>query len=36
MSIEAAQQTIGAPTFGSDAQQLQTFSGLRDGLYRLG
>jgi trimeric autotransporter adhesin len=36
MSIEAAQQVIGAPNFGSEAQQLHAFSGLQDGFYRLG
>jgi hypothetical protein len=36
MSIEAAQQVIGAPNFGSEAPQLHAFSGLQDGFYRLG
>jgi VCBS repeat-containing protein len=36
MSVQAAQQVIGAPGFGSDAQQLHAFSGLQDGLVKLG
>ena len=35
MSIDAAQQVIGAAGFGSDAQTLHQFSGLQDGLVRL-
>ena len=35
MSIDAAQQVIGAAGFGSDAQALHPFSGLQDGLVRL-
>jgi hypothetical protein len=34
--LAAAQQVIGAPGFGADAQQLRPFSGLQDGLVKLG
>ena len=36
MSLQAAQQVIGASGFGSDAQQLHPFSGLQEGLVKLG
>ncbi len=36
MSLSAAQQVIGAAGFGADAQQLHPFSGLQDGLVKLG
>jgi hypothetical protein len=36
MSLQAAQQIIGAPGFGAEAQQLHAFSGLQDGLVKLG
>jgi Ca2+-binding RTX toxin-like protein len=35
ISLQAAQQVIGAAGFGSDAQQLHAFSGLQDGLVKL-
>ena len=35
MSLQAAQQVIGDVGFGSDAQQLHPFTGLRDGLIKL-
>ena len=35
ISVAAAQQVIGAPGFGSDAQSLTPFSGLQEGLARL-
>jgi len=35
MSVQAAQQVIGAPGFGSDAQALRPFSGLQDGFAKL-
>ena len=35
ISLAAAQQVIGAPGFGSDAQALQPFSGLQDGFVKL-
>ena len=35
MSVQAAQQVIGAPGFGSEAQQLHPFSGLCEGLTKL-
>jgi hypothetical protein len=36
ISPQAAQQVIGAPGFGSDAQQLHAFGGLQEGLARIG
>jgi len=36
ISLQAAQQVIGAPGFGTEAQQLHPFSGLQDGLVKLG
>ena len=36
VSIPAAQAAIGAPGFGRDAQSLQRFGGLQEGLARLG
>jgi Ca2+-binding RTX toxin-like protein len=36
ISPQAAQQIIGAPGFGSEAQQLQAFGGLQEGLMRIG
>jgi hypothetical protein len=36
ISLQAAQQIIGAPGFGTDAQQLHAFTGLQDGLVKLG
>ena len=36
MSLQAAQQIIGTPGFGAEAQQLHAFSGLQDGLVKLG
>jgi VCBS repeat-containing protein len=36
ISLQAAQEIIGAPGFGSDAQRLQAFTGLQDGLVKLG
>jgi Ca2+-binding RTX toxin-like protein len=35
IGVAAAQQVIGAPGFGADAQSLREFSGLQDGLVRL-
>jgi len=35
ISLQAAQQVIGAPGFGSEAQTLQPFSGLQEGLVKL-
>ncbi len=35
ISLAAAQQVIGAPGFGSDAQSLHAFSGLQEGLVKL-
>ena len=35
ISLQAAQQTIGAPGFGSEAQALRSFDGLQEGLARL-
>jgi Ca2+-binding RTX toxin-like protein len=35
ISLAAAQQVIGAPGFGSDAQTLRPFSGLQDGFVKL-
>jgi Ca2+-binding RTX toxin-like protein len=35
ISLQAAQQAIGAPGFGSDAQTLRPFSGLQEGLVKL-
>ena len=35
ISLNAAQQVIGAPGFGQDAQTLRPFSGLQEGLVRL-
>ncbi len=35
ISVQAAQQTIGAPGFGSEAQTLRPFDGLQEGLVRL-
>src|SRR5262249_28249523 len=35
MGIASAQQVAGASGFGTDAQQLHTFSGLQEGLARL-
>jgi hypothetical protein len=32
LSVQAAQQVLGAPGFGSDAQSLRPFEGLREGL----
>ncbi len=34
-SLSAAQQVIGAPNFGSDAQSLHAFSGLQEGFAKL-
>lgn len=36
IGVSAAQQIIGMPGFGSEAQSLREFSGLQDGLIRLG
>jgi hypothetical protein len=36
ISLQAAQQTIGAAGFGSEAQTLRPFSGLQEGLVKLG
>jgi hypothetical protein len=36
ISLQAAQQVIGASNFGSEAQSLRPFDGLREGLVRLG
>ena len=35
ISVAAAQQVIGAPGFGQDAQSLRPFSGLQEGLVKL-
>ncbi len=35
ISLNAAQQVIGAAGFGADAQTLQAFSGLQEGFVRL-
>ncbi len=35
ISLNAAQQVIGAPGFGQDAQSLRSFSGLQEGMVRL-
>ncbi len=35
ISLSAAQQAIGAPGFGSEAQTLHSFSGLQEGLVKL-
>lgn len=35
ISVAAAQQVIGAPGFGQDAQNLRPFSGLQEGMARL-
>jgi Ca2+-binding RTX toxin-like protein len=35
IGLQAAQQVIGAPSFGSDAQTLRPFSGLQDGFVKL-
>ena len=35
ISLQAAQQVIGAAGFGSDAQALRPFSGLQDGFVKL-
>ena len=35
ISLQAAQQVIGAPGFGSEAQTLRQFSGLQDGFVKL-
>ena len=35
ISVAAAQQVIGAPGFGQDAQNLHPFSGLQEGLVKL-
>ena len=35
ISLQAAEQVIGAAGFGSEAQQLHTFSGLQDGFVKL-
>jgi hypothetical protein len=35
ISLAAAQAAIGAPEFGSEAQQLHPFSGLQDGFVKL-
>jgi len=36
VSLQAAQQLIAAPGFGSEAQQLHPFSGLQEGVVKLG
>jgi hypothetical protein len=36
ISLNAAQQVIGAAGFGQDAQTLRTFTGLQEGMVRLG
>lgn len=36
MSLQAAQEVIGSAGFGSEAQNLRPFSGLQEGLVRLG
>ena len=35
MSLAAAQQAIGVPGFGAEAQTLHPFSGLQEGLVKL-
>jgi Ca2+-binding RTX toxin-like protein len=35
ISLQTAQQTIGAPGFGSDAQTLRPFNGLEEGMVKL-
>ena len=35
ISLQAAQQVIGASGFGQDAQALRPFSGLQDGFVKL-
>jgi hypothetical protein len=35
ISLQAAQQVIGAASFGAEAQQLHAFEGLQEGLIRL-
>jgi hypothetical protein len=35
ISVAAAQQVLGAPNFGSDAQSLHPFGGLQEGFARL-
>jgi len=35
VSVSAAQQVIGAPGFGSEAQSLHPFSGLQEGFVKL-
>ena len=35
ISVTAAQQIIGAPGFGDDAQSLRPFSGLQEGFVKL-
>ena len=35
ISLQAAQQVIGGPGFGSEAQQLHAFNGLQDGFVKL-
>ena len=35
ISVAAAQQMIGAPGFGQDAQNLRPFSGLQEGMAKL-
>jgi hypothetical protein len=35
ISLQAAQQVIGASGFGSDAQTLRPFSGLQEGFVKL-
>ena len=35
ISVQAAQQVLGAPGFGSDAHSLQPFEGLKEGLAKL-
>ncbi len=35
ISLQAAQQVLGSPGFGSDAQTLQPFSGLQEGFVKL-
>jgi hypothetical protein len=36
LSLDAAQQVIGAAGFGADARALHPFRGLQDGLVKLG
>jgi hypothetical protein len=35
ISIQAAQEAVGAPGFGSDAQTLRPFAGLQEGFAKL-